>query len=184
MAGGLLKDWSGTALYELSNKFKRTKAKLEGVQARFLDLLESIPEHDMDRRFEGGIWTIKQELVHIIQAVEVLPAGIGRASRGGRRSLLGSVPTGLRNWVNGQIIVPWKARKHTRDSISSAYQKAHKMLVGSLENLKPEDWGKGMPYPRKYRTVEQMAQRPIEHFEEHEAHLQGLLGEEKGSITR
>jgi hypothetical protein len=41
--------------------------------------------------------------------------------------------------------------------------------------LSEEAWHKGAAYPRQYRTVEQMAHRSAEHFDEHAAHLCRLL---------
>jgi len=168
-------------LSELSGKYKSIKDQLEETRSRFCRLLADIPDSDLDRPLVGGLWTIKQEMVHIVQALEVLPTGIERARVGSKRSLLGSIPSGLRNWVNGHIIIPWKAKYQTRETIANAYQDAHQIMLLSLENLTRDDWGKGMPYPRVYRTVEQMAQRPIEHFEEHEAHIRLLLKKPKGS---
>jgi hypothetical protein len=115
-------------------------------------------------------------MVHITQVLNVLPNGIRRASRGCRRSILAIVPTSLRSWVNGYIVIPFMARGATRQSISEAYSKAHNTLLGILEGLPEDAWSKGIPYPRKYRTVEQMAHRPAEHFDEHLGHLQKMLG--------
>jgi hypothetical protein len=155
--------------------------KLESVQVKFFHLLEEIPDVDWDKKSVGRGWTFKQEMVHIVQALQVLPVGIERASKGGKRSLLGFIPSGLRNWVNGHIIIPLKAHAVTRESIAGDYQKANTVLVRVLETLTEEDWDKGMPYPRKYRTVEQMAYRPIEHFEEHETRLRKMLKAENES---
>lgn len=161
---------------------ERLQGKLEEVQIKFLHLLAEIPDRDLERKPGDESWTVKEELVHIVQVIEVIPAGIERASKGGKRSFLGLVPSGVRSWLNGQIIIPQKAKNQTRETIKRAYQDAHKILVSKLEKLHEEDWEKGMPYPRKYRSVEQMAYRPIEHFEEHEAHLRRLLDIEKESV--
>jgi len=165
-------------MFELPNRNKHMQGKLEEVQINFLRLLEEIPDRDLERKLAGESWTIKDELVHIVQVIQVIPAGIERASKGRKRSLLGFVPSGFRSWVNGHVIIPLKAKNETRETIASAYQDAHKVLVNKLDELNEKDWDKGMPYPRKYRTVEQMAYRPIEHFEEHEAHIHQLLGNE------
>jgi DinB family protein len=157
-------------------RFEPVREKLERVRLRFLSLLDKIPEKDWDRHLPGEGWTIKQEMVHMVQVLNVLPNGIRRASKGGERSILAIVPTHLRSWFNGHIIVPFMARSATRQSTGEAYSKAHGTLVKILEVLPEEAWGKGMPYPKKYRTVEQMALRPIEHFEEHLVHLQNVLG--------
>ena len=161
---------------EQSNKIEDVKINLEEVQLKFLRLLEEIPDIEWDRKLYGEGWTIKQELVHIVQVLQVIPIGIKHARSGGKRSLLGFVPAGIRGWVNGHIIVPRKAKKETRASIARAYREAHNELIRILDQLTEADLSKGMPYPRKYRTVEQMAYRPVEHFDEHEAHIRQLLG--------
>ena len=66
-----------------TQKIKAAQDRLETVQSRFLRLLEEIPDPDWDRKIPGEGWTIKQQMVHIVQALEVLPAGIARASQGG-----------------------------------------------------------------------------------------------------
>jgi hypothetical protein len=159
-----------------SARFELARENLERVRVKFLSVLDRIPEDDWDRRIPGEGWTIKQEMVHIVQVLNVLPRGIKRASQGGRRSILAFVPTGLRSWVNGYIIVPFMAGNATRRSIREAYNKAHDILLGILEALPEEAWSRGMPYPKKYRTVAQMALRPVEHFEEHLEHLRNVLG--------
>jgi hypothetical protein len=49
-------------------------------------------------------------------------------------------------------------------------------LVETVEKFPEEDWKKGTRYPRQYRTVEQMAHRPKERFDEHAPHLCEKLG--------
>lgn len=159
-----------------SARFESVREELEMLRSRYLHLLNEIPDKDWNRRFPGEGWTIKQEMVHIVQVVNILPNGIRRASRGGRRSILAIVPGSLRSWLNGYIVIPFIARNATRRSIMEAYDKAHKALLDVLENLPEDAWNKGMPYPKKYRTVEQLAHRPLEHFEEHLEHLQNALG--------
>jgi hypothetical protein len=162
-------------LKDKSRKVQTMQKKLEGVQLRFLQLLEEIRDVDWDQKSVEDGWTIKQEMVHIVQALRVLPVGIERASKGSKRSILGFIPTGFRNWANGHIIIPLKARSATRESITRDYLEANKVLNRVLDTLSEADWNKGMPYPRKYRTVEQMACRPIEHFEEHEVQIRKIL---------
>ncbi len=159
-----------------SVRLKAIQEELEKIQIVFFHLLNKISEEDWNSRFPGEGWTIKQEMVHIVQVFNVISSGIRRASKGSRRSILAIVPTSLRSWVNGHIVIPFIARSATRQSIAEEYKKAHNALLGILEELPEEAWSKGMPYPRKYRTVEQMAHRPAEHFGEHLIHLQNVLG--------
>lgn len=148
---------------------------LEETQSRFLSLLDRLPDDAFDQSSPGAGWTLKEEMVHIVQVLELMPAGIERAVKGGGRSLLAVVPPGFRGWVNGHILIPLKARHATRGTIAAAYREAHKTLVSLLGNLNDADWEQGMPFPREYRTVLQMAYRPVEHFEEHEAHIRACL---------
>ncbi len=159
-----------------SARLNAIREELEKVQLGFFYLLDKISEEDWNRRIPGEGWTIKQEMVHIVQVFNVIPDGIRRASLGGRRSLLAIVPTSLRSWVNGHIVIPFIARSATCQSIAQDYKKAHNALLGILAELPEEAWSKGMPYPKKYRTVEQMAHRPAQHFEEHLEHLLNVLG--------
>ena len=163
-------------------RFESARKKLERVRYKFHCLLDNISEKDWNCRFPGEGWKIKQEMVHIVQVLNVLPKGIKRASKGGRSSILAFVPTGLRSWFNGYIVIPFLARNATRQTTSEAYNKAHIVLLEILEALPEDAWSKGMPYPKKYRTVEQMAFRPVEHFEEHVEHLQNVLGIKVGDV--
>ncbi len=166
----------------MSNQFASIQPELEEVRQSFLRLLDLIPDDVLDHRFPGEGWTIKQELVHIIQALELLPKGIKRAVLGQSRSVLSFVPTGIRGWFNGFILIPLASKQATRTSLAQAYEKASNALLETLRELPGEAWLKGTTYPRQYRTVEQMAHRPAEHFEAHAAHLCHLLNiERKGN---
>jgi hypothetical protein len=149
--------------------------QLNDTKDLFLILISEAPEPIWDLHLEGESWTIKEEMVHIVQVVQLISKGIKGLSRGKTRSFLNVIPRGFRSWINGTIIIPWKARKETKESICSAYQLAHEELVSVLINLKPEDWEKGMPFPKQFRTVSQLAYRPVEHFREHEAHIRRLI---------
>jgi hypothetical protein len=159
----------------LFDQFANIQPELEEVRQNFLRLLELIPDDALDRRFPGEGWTIKQELVHIVQAVAILPKGIKRAVQGKSRSALSFIPTNIRSWFNGLILIPLAARRATRASIVEACGQAFNTLMKTLQELPEEAWHKGCAYPRQYRTIEQMAHRPAEHFEEHVAHLCRLL---------
>jgi hypothetical protein len=162
--------------YAQSTHFESAREELERVRIKYLYLLDNIPGDDWNRRFPGEGWTIKQEMVHIVQVLKVIPRGVQRASKGGRHSILAIVPTRLRSWFNGYIIIPFLARNATRQSTADAYIKAHNNLLEILASLPEDAWNKGMSYPKKYRTVAQLAFRPVEHFEEHLEHFRHVLG--------
>ena len=149
--------------------------QLVEVKLRFLRYLEEIPEKYWEWKPNKKDWTIKQEMVHILQVLQVIPAGIIRATTGKKRSLLSIIPASLRSWINGNILIPLKAKQQTRTTIADQYNTAHNVLVELIFTLSEADFEKGMPFPKKYRTVEQMALRPVEHFIEHEEHLKSIL---------
>jgi len=159
-----------------SDKINTLLGKLESARQDFMHLLEAIPADDWEKVGTEQGWTLKQEMVHIVQVLEIIPKGIARARRGGKRSPLSMIPSGVRGWINGRILVPLKARQHTRESIRLAYDSAHTDFVSLVARLSEADMNKGMPYPRQFRTVEQLAYRPVEHFREHEAHIRRILG--------
>ena len=150
-----------------SDRIENINEKLVDVKKEFISLVKELSDHHWERKIKGETWTIKEEMVHIVQALQVLPKGIDRAISGRGRSLLSYVPSGLRGWVNGYIIVPGMAKKHTSDSLIKEYEKAHIALLLTLDKISNEDWHKGTKYPQKYRTVEEMFHRPKEHFDEH-----------------
>jgi hypothetical protein len=160
-----------TTPHDRANYFESIKYELEEVQEAFIWLVRAIPDGDWNRKLPGEVWTARAEIVHIVQALEVLPGGIERAIHGKGRSILSMIPPGLRSWINGYILIPLRSRHSTQKSVVEAYEAAFQKLVRILEDLPDEDWEKGTSYPHKYRTVAQMAHRPKEHFEEHAAHL-------------
>lgn len=151
--------------------FEIIKSELESVRQEFAWLVFEISDEDWESKLADGAWTPKEEMVHIVQALEFFPKGITRAVEGSGWSLLSLVPSTIRGWINGYILIPMRSRKSTRSLILREYDKASKVLVDMLENLPEGDWVKGTRYPRGYRTVIQMAHRPKGHFEEHAAHL-------------
>jgi hypothetical protein len=159
-----------------STRCQSIRRELEDVRRAFLDFLIGIPDDDLERALPGEGWTAKQEMVHIAQVLNVIPAGILQAHLGRRRSVLSYIPAFLRSWVNGHVIIPVVSRQATRDSVAESYGKAHAALVDLLEKLPEEAWNKGANYPSQYRTVEQMAHRPAEYFKVHADHLRRVLG--------
>ncbi len=156
------------------------EGELEGVRLEFLRLLHEISDSDWDRRLPGEGWTARQEMAHVTQVLQLMPGGIRRAATGRRYSVLSVVPEPLRRWANGYFIVPLTYRSATRASLATAYDQAHATLLEVLRELPEEAWSRGAYFPREYRTVEQMAHRPAEHFAEHAAHLRRVLSLEPG----
>ncbi len=167
-----------------SPKFLEIQIELEGVRREFLELLAQIPQGAWDHRIPGEGWTAKQEMYHIAQAISILPGGIRGALQGKQKSALAFIPAGLRSWINGYVIIPLLSRNASRESIEKKYADGHRLLLNLLETIPEDSWQKGTHYPRQYRTIEQIARRPVEHFREHASHLRRVLGLGKASGDR
>jgi hypothetical protein len=156
-------------------QFLLARDQLERTRLAFVELLGVISDLDWDRPLQGEGWTVKQEMVHIVQVIKALRGAINRAVMGMGPSFLSAVPSQVRNVINGRLVVPLIARQATQESVASAYQEAHEALLATLEKLPEEAWSKGIPFPRRYRTVEELAHRPVEHFDEHAVHIRRVL---------
>jgi hypothetical protein len=159
---------------EQSPQFILIKTGLESAKSEFLHLLAAIPDVDWNRRIPGEHWTAKQELAHVAQALQTIPPSIHRAITGHGGALMAFTPVALRNWANGYMIIPLIAKKATRASIATAYERAQKGLLDLLGTLPAEAWNKDAKYG-EYMTVERMAYHPVEHLAEHAAHLRRVL---------
>jgi len=73
---------------EKGSQFATSLYELEEVKKDFLWLIYEISESDWDRKMPGQSWTAKEEMVHIVQALEVIPKGIRKAIKGSGRSVL------------------------------------------------------------------------------------------------
>ena len=151
------------------------RSQLEAMRGAFHALLNSISDNDLGRLTSGNTWSVKAELVHVIQAAQFVPGGIDQARQGRRTSLLSMVPTGLRDWVNGEILIPMLARHATRESIAQDYDRVHAQMIAKLDALSVEELDRGTTFLGRYRTVEQIFHRPVEHFQEHAAHIRQSL---------
>ncbi len=156
-------------------QFIKAREQLERTRLAFLELLEAIPDSDWERPIQGAGWTAKQEMVHVAQVLKAIRGAVNRAVTGKGASFLAMVPAPIRNAVNGYLVVPIMARRATRESVTRAYQEAHQALLAALAVLPEEAWSRGIPFPRKFRTVQELAQRPVEHFDEHAAHIRRAL---------
>jgi hypothetical protein len=67
-----------TILTDQTNKINIIQHRLEEVKLNFNRLLEGISDDDWERKIHGKGWTPQQEMVHIVQALEVLIAGVTR----------------------------------------------------------------------------------------------------------
>lgn len=147
------------------------RAELESTRNQFHQLLDSISDADWQRPVAKSHWNLKAEIFHVVQAAQFIPGGIEQAQRGQRTSLLSMVPTGLRDWVNGYILIPLLVRNATRESIMRHYDLIHAETIAKLDTLLDSDLDKRTIFLGRDRTIADILHRPTEHFLEHAAHI-------------
>ena len=87
------------------DRLENINKELVEVRKEFTLLVKEISEDNWEGKINGETWSIKEELVHIVQALQVLPKGVNQAIKESGQSLLSYIPSGLRGWVNGYIVV-------------------------------------------------------------------------------
>jgi len=143
--------------------------ELEATRVAFHALLVSIPDEALERPTSNPAWNVRQMLYHIVMAVEMLPQDI-KLIRKGR---LISPPARLFNFAN-IYATRWRAKKHTRESLAAAYDKAYATVIELLDGIQEDEWsltgnypdvGGGLPGGE--RTIAMMFHYLSQHFEEH-----------------
>lgn len=144
------------------------RAELETTRAGFHQLLDSVTDAELIQLIPGSAWTLQAELYHITQSIRYVPSAIARAHRGGVGfSALYSLPTSLRNWVNGTFLVPRQGRQATRETIAAAYDRHHARILEAIAAVKDDEWNRSANFGLARVTVDQAAHRAITHFRDH-----------------
>lgn len=125
-----------------STQRQAIRDELEETRVAFHALLDSIPDEAMEQPTSNPAWNVRQMLYHIIMAVEMLPQDIKLI----RKRRLISPPARLFNFVT-IYMTRWQARKHTRRSLTAAYDSAHATVLELLGGIKDDEWSLVGNYP-------------------------------------
>lgn len=152
--------------------------ELDDTRYAFYVLLGGITEAELDRP-TGFLWTIRAELIHIIQVNGLLPRQINQARRlAAQTSLLPTLPfsANFQDWVNEYLMIPVLAPRVTRGSLARHYDLAYARIQGLLTEIGPTEWGKGVFIQGGVdQTVEDLFHRPARHFQKHADRIQSRL---------
>jgi hypothetical protein len=148
------------------------RAELEDTRLAFHALLNALSDADLRRHGTNPTWTIKEELWHVTFALG-FQMGMLRRARQGRNRL--PVPIPLRDWVSERL-VRLRGRRATRQSLARRYDAAHAAFLAVVDSIKDDEWQRGARFfGGEFRRVAELAQRPAEHFAEHEAAIRQAL---------
>lgn|SRR5574341_64122 len=160
-------------------------SELAAAQATFHALLDSVSDEDWRKRSLNPGWTNGEILFHMTFGFMLLPNLIpllrvfGRLPRGYSKAFAAvlNAGTGLFNWINA-LGARGGGRLLNRQSLSQQFDRTHARIVRLLDRIEPDEWQRGMYYPRRwdamfdeYMTVERVFRYILVHFAFHQGQI-------------
>ncbi len=125
--------------------------EIEETRARFLQLLESIPESEYARPSGNAAWTVGDALYHLTLGPRAIAfeAWMIVHARGLFQFGMRHFPSKWFNRVNAQF-ARRDARRLSRAGLAKAYENAHAGLRSVLRRMREEDFARSVVYPNEF----------------------------------
>ncbi len=147
------------------------RTQLEETRLAFHALVESLTEAEWHRKTLSTAWTVGEVMTHLALTLAVKPETIAHVRRGKNHL---NLPPWLAPGI-GYLLVKYSARRLTRHTILARYDQAHSALMASLDGIKDHEWNLGaFCYGEGYKTILDVCQMPVSHFQEHTAQVATL----------
>jgi hypothetical protein len=147
------------------------RAQLEEMRTAYHALMESLTDADWHRKTISTAWTVGEVMTHLADTLAEKPETIAHVRRGKNRL---NLPPFL-NWLApgiGYLLVKYSARHQTRQTILARYDQAYTALMATLDGIKDHEWNLGaLCYGEGYKTILDVCQMPMSHFQEHAAQV-------------
>ncbi len=147
------------------------RRQLEETRSAFYTVVESLTDADWHRKTSSTAWTIGEVLTHLADALAGTPEAIEHVRLG--KNYLN--PPSFLSWLGPLInrrLVKQSARSQTRVSILARYDKAHTVMVATVEGIQDDEWGRGAHcFGAGYKTILDLCQTLPSHFQEHAAQI-------------
>ena len=147
------------------------RRQLEDTRSAFHAVVESLTDADWYRKTNSTAWTVGELLTHLADALAGTPEAIEHVRQG--KNYLN--PPSFLNWLGPLInrrLVKQSARSQTRASILARYDKAHTVMVATVEGIQDDEWGQGAYcFGAGYKTILDLCQMLPSHFQEHAAQI-------------
>lgn len=157
------------------------RAEFELTRTAFHTLVDSLSQHDLQKKSHNPGWTNGEILAHVTFGFIILNALLPMARLWGRlpkstskgfAGLLNAF-TAPFNWFNA-IGARLQARVFTYERIGAVYDWVHSSLMRQIASIADDEWGRGMYYPTRwdsnfsdFMTIENLFRYPILHFNFH-----------------
>src|SRR5437667_1333180 len=118
------------------------RRQLEETCSAFHAVVESLTDADWHRKTRSTAWTIGEVLTHFADALAGTPEAIEHVRQG--KNYLN--PPSFLSWLGPLInrrLVQQSARSQTRASILARYDKAHTVMLATVEGMRDDEWGRG-----------------------------------------
>jgi hypothetical protein len=147
------------------------RRQLEETRSAFHTVVESLTDADWHRKTSSTAWTVGEVLTHLADALAGTPEAIEHVRLG--KNYLN--PPSFLSWLGPLInrrLVKQSARSQTRVSILARYDKAHTVMVATVEGIQDDEWGRGAHcFGAGYKTILDLCQTLPSHFQEHAAQI-------------
>jgi DinB superfamily len=157
------------------------RAELEATRKAFHTVFTSYSESDFRRKSRNPGWTNGEILAHMTFGFIILNALLPMARLWGYlprwtskifASTLNALTTPF-NWINA-LGARLQARILTHQRIGRVYDWVHFSLIKQLDEIKDDEWERGMHYPSRwdpnfhdFMTIRELFHYPIRHFSFH-----------------
>lgn len=157
--------------------------ELDETYARFISLVELIPESEYSLPSSNPAWTIGDVLFHITLGPRALALEVWLTlhARGLYQLAMRYFPSRMFNRVNA-----WfgnRKRRISRQGLLKAYGQAHTAINSRLKRTREEDLSKSVIYPKDYVSdlagevsVERLFRYVKGHFDAHEEEIHARSG--------
>lgn len=150
------------------------RAQLAETRAAYHALMESLTEEEWYRKTATTAWTVGEMMTHLADTLAGKPETIAHLRRGKNHL---NPPPGFR-WLApgiGYLVVKYSARRQTRQTILARYDQAYSALMAVLDGIQDQEWNLGAYcYGEGYKTMFEVCQMVVSHFQEHAAQIATL----------
>ena len=161
----------------MDERIDAIRQELESTRQAFHDLAGSLSQEAWERDSVNPAWTVGALTFHITVGLQALPLDVWLIRHLGWLPL---PPAGLFHRLN-QWITRRGGRRHTPETVTEVYDRAHEQVLALLETIRPEEWDQALHYPdwdpllSGRVSVEDLFHYPARHFAQHAAEISASL---------
>ena len=156
---------------------EQLRAELEETRLAFYALAEELKPDDWHKPTSHPKWDVSIMMFHLAAATNYLPADVAMI----RRLNVVIYPPAFIFHAFNNFVTENGARRYKLDTITHAYDKAHKQILKALDSVKDNEWQRGATFPgydpmmRGYMTITDVFHYVKRHFDVHAAEIREAI---------